>query len=162
MISMIAAVAENRVIGNKNAIPWHLPADFEYFKKTTLGKTIVMGLNTFKSIGEKPLPGRKHIILNNDPNYIPQENCIVAHSIEEAIKIIKGEPEVFICGGASVYKQFLPLAQKLYITEVRASPKGDTFFPEINVSEWKEVWREDHKSDEKNKHDYSFVVLERK
>lgn len=166
---MIAAVAENRVIGNKNTIPWHLPADFKYFKETTLGKTIVMGLNTFNSIGGKPLPDRKHIILSNDLNYIATENCEVAHSIEEAIEKIKDEPETFICGGASVYKQFLPLAQKLYITEVHAKPEGDTFFPEINKEEWKETWREDHKADDlsidsgqaKNLFDYSFVILER-
>lgn len=162
MISMIAAVAENRVIGNKNQLPWHLPADFKYFREVTLGKTIVMGLNTFKSIDEKPLPSRQLIILNNDLNYVPPENCQVAHSIEEVLDMIKDESEVFICGGASVYKQFLPMAEKLYITEVHASPEGDTYFPEINKQEWKEVWREDRKSDPKNKYDYSFVILERK
>ena len=162
MISMIAAVAENRVIGNKNTIPWHLPADFKYFKETTLNKTIVMGLNTFNSIGGKPLPGRKHIILNNDLNYVPPEGCAVAHSIDEVVAITKDMPEVMICGGASVYKQFLPLAQKLYLTYVHASPEGDTYFPEVNLAEWKEVKRIDCKADEKNKYDYSFVVLERK
>jgi dihydrofolate reductase len=162
ILSMIAAVAENRVIGNKNTIPWHLPADFKYFKETTLGKTIVMGLNTFNSIGGKPLPGRKHVILNNDTNYIAPENCQVAHSIDEAMEIIKAEPEAFICGGASVYKQFLPMAQKLYITEVHAQPEGDTFFPEINKEEWKETRREDHKADDKNSYNYSFIILERK
>jgi dihydrofolate reductase len=161
MISMIAAVAENRVIGNKNTIPWHLPADFKYFKDTTLGKTIVMGLNTFNSIGGKPLPGRKHVILNMDINYVAPENCVVAHSIEEAVEIIKDEPDPFICGGASVYKQFLPLAQKLYLTYVHATPEGDTYFPEINLAEWNEVSRDDHKADEKNSFDYSFVILER-
>jgi len=162
MISMIVACAENLVIGNKNTIPWHLPADFKYFKEKTLGKTIVMGLNTFKSIGEKPLPGRKHVILNNDLNYVAPENCVVAHSIEEVKEIIKNEAEAMICGGASVYKQFLPLAQKLYLTYVHAKPEGDTFFPEINQQEWKEVWREDHRADEKNSFDYSFVLLEKK
>ena len=162
MISMIAAVGDNRVIGNKNTIPWHLPADFRYFKEQTLNKTIVMGLNTFKSIGEKPLPGRKHIILNNDPNYVPPENCVVAHSIEEVVEMAKDIPEVMICGGASVYKQFLPLAQRLYITEVHASPEGDTYFPEVNQQEWKEVKRADFKADEKNAFDYSFVIFERK
>jgi dihydrofolate reductase len=159
---MIAAVAENRAIGNKNKIPWHLPADFKYFKETTLGKTVVMGLNTFNSIGGKPLPGRKHIILNNDMGYVPPKECAVAHSIEEVMEMVKSLPEVFICGGASVYKQFLPLAQKLYITEVHASPEGDTFFPEINMAEWKEARREEHRADEANKYDYSFVVLEKK
>jgi len=162
MISMISAVAENLVIGNKNTLPWHMPADFKYFKEATLGKTVVMGLNTFKSIGEKPLPGRKHVILNNDINYVSPVDCVVAHSIEEAVEITKNEPEVMICGGASVYKQFLPLAQKLYITEVHAKPEGDTYFPEIDKDEWREVKREDYKADEKNSYDYSFVVLERK
>jgi dihydrofolate reductase len=159
---MIAAVAENRVIGNKNTIPWHLPADFKYFKEITSGKTIVMGLNTFNSIGGKPLPGRKHIILNNDLSYVPPEDCQVAHSIEESLELMKSEEEVFICGGASIYKQFLPMAQKLYITEVHANPEGDTYFPEINKGEWNEVKREDYKADEKNSYDYSFVVLEKK
>ena len=158
---MIAAVAENNVIGNKNTIPWHLPADFDYFKKNTLGKVIVMGLNTFKSIGEKPLPGRKHIILNNDPSFVAPENCKVARSIDEVVEMTKNEPEVMICGGASVYKQFLQLAQKLYLTYVHASPEGDTYFPEVNLADWKEIKREDHKADEKNAYDYSFVVLER-
>ena len=162
ILSMIAAVAENRVIGNKNSIPWHLPADFKYFKDTTLGKIIVMGLNTFNSIGGKPLPGRKHVILNNDLNYTAPENCEIAHSIEEATEMIKVEPEAFICGGASVYAQFLPMAQKLYITEVHANPEGDTFFPEIKKEEWNEVKREEHKADDKNKYDYSFVILEKK
>ncbi|MCX6721455.1 MAG: dihydrofolate reductase [Candidatus Staskawiczbacteria bacterium] len=162
ILSMISAVAENRVIGNKNALPWHMPADFKYFKEATLGKTIVMGLNTFKSIGDKPLPDRKNIILNNDPNYIPPEGCFVAHSIDELMEMVKADPEVMICGGASVYKQFLPLAQKLYITEIHASPEGDTYFPEVNLSEWNEVKREYCKADDKNVYDYSFVILERK
>lgn len=162
MISMIAAVALNNVIGNKNTIPWHLPEDFKYFKEKTLGKTIVMGLNTFNSIGGKPLPGRKHIILNNDPNFVPPADCAVAHSIDEVVDMAKGIEELMVCGGASVYKQFLPLAEKLYITEVHASPEGDTYFPEINKEEWREVWREDYKADEKNKYDYSFIILEKK
>jgi dihydrofolate reductase len=161
ILSMISAVAENRVIGNKNALPWHMPADFKYFKEATLNKTIVMGLNTFKSIGDKPLPDRKNIILNNDVNYVPPETCFVVHSIDELMEMVKDEPEVMICGGASVYKQFLPLAQRLYITEVHASPEGDTYFPEVNLAEWKEMKREDHKADEKNMYDYSFVILER-
>jgi dihydrofolate reductase len=162
MISIISAVAENRVIGNKNQIPWHMPADFKYFKEKTMGKTIVMGLNTFNSIGGKPLPGRKHIILNNDPNYIPPKDCVAAHSIEEVLEIGKSVGELMICGGASVYKQFLPLAQRLYLTYIHQNFQGDTYFPEVNLKEWKEVKRIDNKADEKNKYDYSFVVLERK
>ncbi len=161
MISMIAALAENRVIGNKNTIPWHMPADFKYFKETTLGKTIVMGLNTFNSIGGKPLPGRKHIILTNDPSFIAPESCVAAHSIEEVVNMIKDIPEAMICGGASVYKQFLPLAQRLYLTYIHANPEGDTYFPEVNMQDWKETKRTDFKADEKNKYDYSFVILEK-
>lgn len=161
ILSMISAVAENRVIGNKNALPWHLPADFKYFKEATLGKPIVMGLNTFKSIGEKALPDRKNIILNNDSSYVPPEGCFVAHSIEELLEMTKNDPEVMICGGASVYKQFLPMAQRLYLTYVHANPEGDTYFPEFNLEEWKETKRTDCKADEKNKYNYSFVILER-
>ena len=161
-LSIISAVAENRIIGNKNTLPWHMPADFKYFKEATLGKVIVMGLNTFKSIGEKPLPDRKNIILNNDPDYIPPEGCFVARSIDELLEMTKNEPEVMICGGASVYKQFLPLAQKLYLTYIHQNFEGDTYFPEFSLSEWKEVKRIDNKADEKNKYDYSFVVLEKK
>lgn len=161
ILSMISAVAENKVIGNKNTLPWHMPADFKYFKDATLGKTVVMGLNTFKSIGEKPLPGRKHIILNNDPNYVPPTDCAVAHSIDEVVAMTKDVKEVMICGGASVYKQFLPLAQRLYLTYIHQSFEGDTYFPEVNLAEWKEVKRIDCQADEKNKYDYSFVVLEK-
>jgi len=162
ILSMISAVAENRVIGNKNALPWHMPADFKYFKEATLGKSIVMGLNTFNSIGGKPLPDRKNIILNNDSNYSPPATCFVAHSIEELLEMTKNDAELMVCGGASVYKQFLPLAQKLYITEIHTSPEGDTYFPEVNKAEWNETKREDHKADDKNAYDYSFVILERK
>ena len=160
-ISMISALAENRVIGNKNSLPWHLPADFKYFKTTTLGKPIVMGLNTFKSIGEKALPGRKNIVLTNDSNYVVPEGCFLATSIEQVLEMTKNEPEVMICGGASIYKQFLPLANRLYLTYIHQNFEGDTFFPEINMSEWKQMSRQDFQTDEKNKYEYSFVVLER-
>ena len=160
-ISMISAMAENRVIGNKNALPWHLPADFKWFKEKTLGKTIIMGFNTFKSIGEKPLPNRRHIILRNDPNYLLPENCVLATSIEQALELAKNEDEVMICGGASVYKQFLPLADRLYLTFIHHSFEGDTFFPEFNVADFNEISRQDFLPDEKNKYAYSFVVLER-
>lgn len=162
IISIISALAENRVIGNKNALPWHLPADFKYFKEKTLNKTIIIGLNTFKSIGEKPLPNRKHIILSNDLNYKVPENCFLAKSIEKALKITKDEEELMVCGGASVYKQFLPLANRLYLTYIHHNFVGDTFFPEFNINDWQEVSRRDHEPDGKNLYKYSFVVLERK
>lgn len=168
-ISMIAALAENRVIGNKNGMPWHLPADFKYFKEKTLNKIIILGLNTFKSIGEKPLPNRKHIILNKDTNYKVPEDCFLANSIEQALETAKTllkEPnqsdEIMICGGASIYAQFLPMTQRLYLTYIHQNFEGDTFFPEFNINEWKEVSREDHEPDEKNLYKYSFVILEKK
>ncbi len=161
VISMISALAENRFIGNKNTLPWHLPADFKYFKEKTLGKTIILGLNTFKSIGEKPLPNRKHIILNKDANYKVPENCFLATSIDQALEMAKNDGEVMICGGASVYNQFLPMADRLYLTYIHQSFEGDTFFPEVDMNQWKEVSRQDHQPDEKNKYAYSFVVLER-
>nr|AIA17406.1 Dihydrofolate reductase [uncultured bacterium] len=164
---MIAAMADNRVIGNKNKLPWHMPADFSWFKEKTKGKILILGLNTFKSIGEKPLPNRKHIILNRDPDYRVPENCFLATSIDEALEIAKknisnSSEEIMICGGMSIYQQFLSKAQRLYLTYIHTNVEGDAFFPEVNMDEWKEVSREDHEADQKNNHAYSFVVLERK
>lgn len=174
IISIISAIAKNRVIGSKNGLPWHLPADFKYFKEKTLGKTIILGLNTFKSIGEKPLPNRKHIILCDKPDYKVPEGCFLARSIDEALKVAKelaqkqNDDEVMICGGAFVYKQFLPLANRLYLTYIDQEFEGDVLFPEFNLAEWKEVSRQDFEPDPldvsgqvKNKWPYSFVVLER-
>ena len=165
IISMISALAENRVIGNKNSLPWYLPADFKYFKEKTIGKTIILGFNTFKSIGEKPLPNRKHIILSKDPIESLPNDCYLAKSIEESLEIAKKisteDSEIMICGGASVYKQFLPLANKLYLTYIHQNFEGDTFFPEFSMNDWQEISREDHQPDSKNKYSYSFVTLER-
>lgn len=163
-VSIIAAIAENRVIGNKNSLPWHLPADFKYFKEKTINKTIVLGFNTFKSIGEKPLPNRKHIILSNDQNITLPENCFLAKSIDEALEIAKSQQvsELMVCGGAQVYKQFLPLTDRMYLTYIHQSFEGDTFFPDFNINDWQEISREDHQFDLKNLYSYSFVVLERK
>ena len=108
------------------------------------------------------LKNRKNIILNDDLDYIPPDGCFVAHSIDELLEMVKDENEVMICGGASVYRQFLPLADKLYLTYIHQNFEGDTFFPEFNMADWNEVSREDHEPDEKNKYKYSFVVLERK
>lgn len=170
MISIISAVAKNRVIGSKNGLPWHLPADFAYFKKMTTGKVLVMGLNTFKSIGERPLPGRKHVILCDNPDYkVPGENkdCLLVKSIEESVEVAKklaveqNNDEIMICGGGFVYKQFLPIADRLYLTYIDNEFEGDIYFPEFNLVDYKETGREDHEPDEKNKWAYSFVVLDK-
>ena len=162
MISMIAALAKNKAIGKKNALPWYLPADLKHFKAMTTGKTIVMGLNTFKSVGERPLPNRKNVVLTDDKNYVAPPDVVLAHSIDEVLEITKNEPEVMISGGAMVYKQFLPMAGRLYLTFIDHDFDGDIFFPEFNMGEWKEVSREGHQPDEKNLYNYSFVVLERR
>ena len=161
IISIIVAIADNRAIGIKNSLPWKLPADLEYFKKNTLGKTIVMGLRTFESIGGKPLPGRKTIILNNEPGYKAPEGCLVARSIGELIEMTKECDEVMICGGSMVYKQFLPIANRLYITFIHHEFEADTFFPEIDFSPYKEVKRTDRPADKDNIYDMSFVVYEK-
>lgn len=160
LISLIVAVSENNVIGYQNKIPWHLPADFAYFKKMTLGKPVIMGAKTFESIG-KALPGRKNIVLNSDPNYKAQ-GAIIVGSLEEALKEAGEAQEVMICGGASVYEQFLPRADKLYLTFVHHEFEGDTFFPRFKKEEWQEVSREDHASDADNIYPYSFVVYEKR
>jgi len=161
MISIISALAKNKTIGKRNALPWYLPADLKHFKNTTLNKTIVMGLNTFKSIGERALPNRKNVVLS-DVEYQVPEGVFLAKSIDEILEITKGEEEVMICGGAMVYKQFLPLADRLYLTYIDHDFDGDIFFPEFNENEWQEVSRESHEPDEKNLYPYSFVILERK
>ncbi len=161
IISIIVAIADNRAIGLNNKLPWNLPADLAYFKQNTLGKTIVMGQRTFDSIGGKPLPGRKTIILNNDPNYQTPENCQVARSIGELIEMVKDQEEVMICGGLMVYKQFLPIANRLYITFIHHDFEADTFFPEIDFSAYKEAKRTDRPADNDNPYDLSFVVFEK-
>ncbi len=162
MISIISALANNRTIGKKNDLPWHLPADLKHFKETTTGKTIVMGLNTFKSIGSKPLPNRKNIVLSGDMTVQVPEGVILVNSLERVLEMTKDEKEVMICGGAMVYQQFLPLADRMYLTYIDHDFDGDIFFPEFNMNDWQEVSRENHQPDEKNLYPYSFVILERK
>lgn len=159
IISIIAAVADNMIIGNNNSLPWNLPADLEYFKKNTLGKSVIMGAKTFESIG-KVLPNRKNIILSFDKDY-KAEGCVTVTSIEEALKEVGENEEVMIAGGASIYKQFLPLANKLYLTFIHHDFEGDTYFPEFDINQWKEAKRIDNKADGKNPYDYSFVILEK-
>jgi len=160
IISIIAALAGNMVIGNKNSLPWNLPADMEYFKKITLGKPIIMGTKTFESIG-MALPNRKNIILSHDKNY-RAKGCVAVTSIKQALEEIEENEEVMIAGGASVYKQFLPLADRLYLTFIHHNFKGDAYFPKFDINKWKEIKRIDKKPDKKNLYSYSFVVLERK
>ncbi len=161
-ISCIVAVAKNNVIGKDNDIPWYLPADLKYFKKTTINHHIIMGRNCYESIG-KPLPKRTNVILTRDPYYIVS-STVIAHSIEEALSIAleNGEGEAFIIGGGEIYRQSVPYWDKLYLTEVDLEVDGDVFFPEIDFTEWNLISEEKHAKDTKNEHDYTFKVYEKK
>ena len=161
-ISIIAAVADNNVIGKKNALPWYLPADLKHFKRITMGHHIIMGQKTHESIG-KALPGRTNIILSFDENY-RSEGCIVVTSIEEALRVAsaRGEKEVFIIGGASIYRQFIEIADRLYITGIHHNFEGDVYFPEIDPKKWKVKSFEEHKKDEKNPIAYDFTIHSKK
>ncbi len=160
-ISAIVATANNLVIGKDNQIPWYLPADLRYFKKTTLNHHILMGRNCYESIG-RPLPKRTNIIITRNPYFIAS-GCIIAHSIEEALQVAlkNGEEEAFIIGGAQIYQQSIDYWDRLYLTEVALDVPGDVFFPSIDWQQWKEVSAQAHLPDEKNKHPYIFKVFER-
>ena len=155
MLTIIAAVANNNALGKNNDLIWHLPADLKRFKKITLGHHIIMGRKTFESLG-KPLPNRTTIIITRNTDY-KVEGCIVVHDLTAAIEAAGEDENPFILGGAEIYKQAMPIADVLDLTLVHESFDADAFFPEINMSVWKEVNREDHVADEKNKYDYSFV-----
>ena len=154
-ISLIAALGNNRVIGNENKLIWNIPADMKRFREITLGKPVIMGRKTFESIG-KPLPKRKNIILTRDKNY-KADGCIVVNSREDALKSA-GDGEVMIIGGAMIYAEFLPIANKMYLTIIGREFEGDAYFPEYNENEWKEVSREVHEENDLN---YSFIDFER-
>lgn len=159
-LSIIVAKAKNNVIGKDNDLPWRLSSDLKQFRKITMGKPIVMGRKTHESIG-RPLPGRENIILTSDRELLA-EGCTILYSIEDLLDYIQPFDETMIMGGATLYEQFLPLSNRLYITEVDGEPEGDTWFPEFDPDLWKEVSRDDYKADDKNDYDYSFVILDKK
>ena len=161
IVSAIVAIAKNNAIGKNNQLLWHLPADMKYFKEKTLGHCIITGRKNYESIPEKfrPLPGRINIVISRQKNYTAP-GAIVVHSIEMAIQQATNlnEQEVFIIGGAEIYKQSLSIVDKLYITYVDAQFDADAFFPELNLDEWKVESRYLHPADDKNKYDCSFCV----
>jgi dihydrofolate reductase len=159
MISIIAAMAENRVIGSHNALPWKLPADLRHFRTLTTGHHVIMGRRNYESIG-RPLPHRKNIVVTRRSGYTAP-GCLVTHSLEEALELARGDPEVFIIGGGEIYRQALDRADRQYLTLVHARVAGDTLFPEFDWNEWKVLSRERHEADDKNPHAYSFITLER-
>lgn len=164
-LSLIAAIADNNVIGRDGKLPWHLPDDLKHFHDLTVGHPVIMGRKTYESIPEKhrPLPDRTNIVLTRQDIEIP--GCVVVHSIEEAIDRAMGYElpatsglrlqEVFVIGGAEIYRQALPLARRMYLTRVHAQVEGDAFFPEVDWGEWEAVSREEHPAD--SRHVYSFT-----
>ncbi|WP_114751246.1 dihydrofolate reductase [Pleomorphovibrio marinus] len=162
-ISIVVAKGENGVIGKENGLPWHLPSDLRHFKKTTSGHHVIMGRKTYESLG-KPLPGRTHIVVTRDSSYQMPKSHYVVNTLEEAFNIGKslGLDKIFVLGGAEIYKISLPHSDEMVITEVKASPDGDTFFPEVDFNKWEEVSREQVLKDEKNEHAHDFVVYKRK
>ncbi len=161
-ISLIAAAANNNVIGKDNKMLWHLPADLKRFKKMTMGHTLIMGRKTFESIG-KPLKGRKSIVITRQPEY-GADGCSVVCSLKEALDQVKSEKEVFVIGGAEIYTQTIDLHQsrRIFLTRIYGSFEGDAFFPEIDEEKWELIEIEEHEADEKNKFPYGFLKYKRK
>ena len=161
IVSAIVAASTDNVIGVDNGLPWHLPADLKYFKRQTLDHHIIMGKNTFYSIG-RPLPKRTNIVLTRDP-YFVADGIYVAHSIYEALEIAydAGEEEVFVIGGAQVYKAAMKFFDKIYLTRVHISVAGDTYIEKLHSNEWKLTSEVKHEADEKNEYSYSFCIYER-
>jgi dihydrofolate reductase len=162
ILSFIAAVSENNAIGIHNTLPWHLPEDLKFFKRTTLGKPVVMGRKTFESLG-KPLPGRLNIVLTGNKDWKAPEGVMVC-GINGAIEYLQREQvdEAFIIGGGQVFQTTLPMADRLYITRVHTTiPDADAFFPEIDHTHWKLVWEEHHDADAQHKYAFTFQQFER-
>jgi dihydrofolate reductase len=158
-ISLIVAVDQNNGIGKNNQLPWHLPADLQHFKRITTGFTIIMGRKTFDSIG-KALPNRRNIVISRQPG-LKINGVEVCDSLQNAIELCKEEQEVFIIGGAQIFEQSLAIADGLYLTVIQNDFEADTFFPELDKKQWKELSNEPHKPDEKNVYSYIFKKFEK-
>jgi dihydrofolate reductase len=159
-ISLIVAMARNRVIGADNRIPWHLPNELKLFKSLTMGHHIVMGRRTYESIS-RLLPGRTTVIVTRQSDYsVP--GAIVAHSVREALDACRGDDEIFVIGGADIFREALPLADRIYLTVVDAEPQGDVFMPDMEMDEWEESSAQSFVPDEKHANAYRFGVYDRK
>ncbi len=156
-LALITAMDDNRLIGRDNALPWHLPADFAFFRRTTMGKPVIMGRKTRESIG-RPLPGRRNLVVSRNPDY-RAEGTETCGSIGAALELCADAPEAFLIGGANLYRQALEqgLVRVLWITHVHGEFEGDAWFPEIDPDQWQEVWREERPADEANPYPLSFV-----
>ena len=160
LISIIAAMAENRVIGIDNRLPWRLPADLKHFKSLTVGKPIVMGRKTWESLPGL-LPDRPHIVVTTHSDY-QAEGCTVVNSIDQALAVAGGVDEIMIVGGAAFYEQMIPKADRMYLTLVHTEVEGDAWFPAFDWSNWREISKEEHVADDKNPYNYTFLTMERK
>jgi dihydrofolate reductase len=162
IISFIVAVSENNVIGKDNKLPWRLPADMKYFKNATWAMPVIMGRKSFESLG-KPLAGRKNIVITRNNNW-EADGVEAVQSIDQAITLAAqtDAKEIFITGGAEIFKAALPSADRIYLTRIHANFDGDTFFPELNEDEWRVASTKEYEPDEKNKYSMSFQVWERK
>ena len=161
-ISIIAAVADNYAIGKSNNLPWHLPADLKHFKQLTTGHAVVMGKRTFESLPKGPLPNRKNIVLTSVMSEGVNKGYYEADSLEDAVYLCEHEEQVFIMGGATVYKQCIDKVDYMYITWIHKDFSADTFFPEIDFDKWEEVKSEKHEPDEQNQFSYTFSEYKRK
>lgn len=157
-LTAVFAVSDNNVVGRDNALPWHLPADLAHFKRLTMGKPMLMGRRTFQSIG-KALPGRRNIVLTRGEFSAP--GVEVAHSLDEALALVAGEPELVNIGGAEVLRLTLPRTSRFHLTRVHGQFEGDTFLPELPPDQWREVAREERAADERNPYAMTFLTLER-
>ena len=158
-LSLIVATTQNNVIGKDNQMLWHLPADLAWFRQNTTGKPVIMGRKTFESIG-RPLPKRINIVLSRQP--FEHEGVTWKDSLESAVNFVKDSEEIVLLGGGELFKQYLPKADKLYLTQIQAEIEGDTFFPELNWNEWKIEYDEYRQADENNVYDLRFLILVRK
>jgi dihydrofolate reductase len=159
-VSLVVAMAKNRVIGANNTLPWHLPADLKHFKALTMGHHMVMGRKTYESIG-KPLPGRTSVVVSRNEGY-SAPGVIVVNSLKAAISACGNDEEIYVIGGAELYRQALGLADRIYLTEIDADIPGDAHFTEFDSKLWQETGRVSHSPDEKNLYPYHFVVYDRK
>ena len=158
---IIAAAGENNALGINNDLPWHLPDDFKRFKKLTSGHKIIMGRKTLESF-PKALPNREHIAITRDGHYVPKFPCTVVNSLEAAIDLIKGDPIAYIIGGGEIYKQSLQYATHIELTRIHSSFEADTFFPEIDLDQWKLVNEEHHPKDERHQYDFTYLTYAKK
>lgn len=160
IVSLVAAMAENRVIGRDGRLPWHLPADMRFFRRLTTGHTVIMGRKTFESM-DGPLPNRRNVVLSRQTGYHPSGATVVS-DLAQGLELATGEPEVFVVGGAEIYRLALPLTDRIYLTVVHTTVEGDTVFPQFDSMEWELVADHRHPADEQNLFDYSFRRYERR